>query len=43
MKRLVLKLDCPGYSEVDGSAPRAAARVQRESPFWHSLLPLIPG
>lgn len=46
----VLKLAYPVDSEVDGSEPRAAARMPRPlvqhsssfSPFWHSLLPLIP-
>lgn len=50
MKRFVLKLAYPADSEVDGSARRTVARiserrVQRESPFspfWHSLLLLIP-
>lgn len=50
MKRFVLKLACPVNSEVDGfewmTAVKVFARlVQRESPFspfWHSLLPLIP-
>lgn len=43
MKPFVLKLAYLKDSEVDGSERRTAAhQVQRESPFWHSLLLLIP-
>lgn len=47
MKLFVLKLAYPVDSEVDGSERRTDARMsehqmQHESPFWHSLLLLIP-
>lgn len=50
MRPFVLKLAYPLDSEVDGSERRTAARMSRRrvqhsssfSPFWHSLLPVIP-
>lgn len=50
MYPFVLKLAYPVDSEVDGSEQGTAERISERqvqhgspfSPFWHSLLPLIP-